>query len=205
MLKKLLLLVALAVLLAACLPAQQQPTADVQAQVNTAVAGTMQVNEQIDLVVELTVAAQDAAKSEASQAAPDSNVALQATSTAQPTITPMPIFTSIPTKALPSYSCSIVTKKPKTNEVFHGGDDFDIKWTITNTGTAAWYDAVDIKYYNGNSFANSKRAEIRTPLKPGESFDIVLDATAPKTPGYHFMAWMVDGSMCFGYVNIWVK
>ncbi len=202
--KKILLLIALAVLLAACLPSQQD---QVQLQVNTAVAGTMQVKEQIARSVEETVAAQDAGESAKAPNVADSNVVLQATPTLVPTLTPFVVPSITPTATLipPRYSCSAVTKKPKTNEVFNDGADFDIKWTITNTGTAAWYDAVDIKYYSGSSIANSKRAEIRVPLLPGHSFDVILDATAPKTPGYHFMGWMVDGGMCFAYVNIYVK
>lgn len=203
--KKIILLIALAVLLAACLPSQQN---QVQLQVNTAVAGTMQVKEQIARSVELTVAAKEANGSNIE--APvglDNNIVLQTTATLPPTLTPFVVPSVTPTATLipPRYSCSAVTKKPKTNEVFNDGADFDIKWTITNTGTAAWYDAVDIKYYSGSSIANSKRAEIRIPLLPGQSYDVILDATAPKTPGYHFMGWMVDGGMCFAYVNIYVK
>ncbi len=206
MLKKLLLLIALAVLLAACLPAQQQ-SAEFENQVNTAVAGTLQAEKQIDLAVEQTVAAKDAETTGDTTFDLDNNVLLQASATPEPTFTPfvLPTFTPTITQVPPKYSCSIVTKKPKTNEVFAGGVDFDIKWTIKNTGTATWYDAADIKYYSGTSFANSTRAEIRAPLAPGQTFDLVLDATAPKKSGYHFMAWMVEGGLCFGYVNIWVK
>lgn len=46
MLKKSLILITFAALLAACMPSQQP--ANIQDQVNTAIAGTMQVQRQID-------------------------------------------------------------------------------------------------------------------------------------------------------------
>ena len=198
MLKKLLILLTLASLLAACLPSQQ-PTADVQAEVNTAVARTMQVNEQIELSVEQTVAAKEIAQP--TEAPTDEKVALQVTDT--PFVIPSltPTATLIP----PKYSCSVVTNKPTTNQPMNGGQDFDIKWTIKNTGTAGWYDALDLKYYSGESMATTKRAEIKKLLKPGETYVMVLDAKAPKSKGPHFMAWMVEGGMCYAYVTVWVK
>lgn len=198
MLKKLLILMTLAALLAACLPSQQ-PTADVQAEVNTAVAGTMQVNEAIDRAVAQTVAADEVAQP--TEAPTDAKVVLQATNTAFVIPTLTPTATLIP----PRYSCSVTTNKPTTNQPMNGGQDFDIKWTIKNTGTAAWYNAIDIKYYSGESMATSKRAEVKKLLKPGETYQLVLDAKAPKSKGPHFMAWMVDGGMCYAYVTVWVK
>lgn len=207
MLKKILILGVVAVLLAACLPVQEQ--ANVQDQVNTAVAGTMQAQDQIERAVALTVSAQGDAQTDASNNTGDTvqeiDALLLATKTPYPTRTAVPTSTATPTKLPATYSCSAVTKKPSTNQVMRPNERFDIKWTITNTGNATWYDAADIKYYNGNLFALSNRAEVRSPLAPGQSFDVVLDAKAPQTPGYHFMAWMVEGGLCFAYVNIWVK
>ena len=199
MLKKLLILMTLAALLAACLPSQQ-PTADVQAEVNTAVVGTMQANEQIERAVAQTVAAIEA-KNTPTPMPTDAEVVLQATNTAFVIPTLTPTATLIP----PRYSCSVTTNKPTTNQPMNGGQDFDIKWTIKNTGTAAWYNAIDLKYYSGESMATSKRAEVKKLLKPGETYVMVLDAKAPKSKGPHFMAWMVDGGMCYAYVTVWVK
>lgn len=199
MLKKLIILLTLAALFVACQPAAPS-TEEVQAQVNTAVVGTMQANEQIELAVAQTVSAMEA-QNTPTAIPTDAEVALQATDapiiipTFTPTITPIP----------PRYACSVVTNKPTTNQVMKGGQDFDIKWTIKNTGTAAWYNAMDIKYYSGESMAAGKRAEIKAKLQPGESYQLVLDAEAPKTKGPHFMAWMVDGGLCYAYVTIWVQ
>lgn len=206
MFKKMLFLMVLAVMLVACLPSQQ-PTADVQSQINTAIAGTMQVKEQIDQAVEGTVSAMQGGQVAESQNEVDSLIALQATETPTPTSTPFVIPTFTPTfKPIPpKYSCSAVTLKPKTNELFPGGIAIDIKWRITNTGTATWYDSIDMKYVGGANFANFNRIEMGRGLKPGESVVVEVDATTPKKGGSYFMSWLVDGPMCYGYVTIRVK
>lgn len=206
MFKKMLFLTVLAVMLVACLPSQQ-PTADVQSQINTAIAGTMQVKEQIDQAVEGTVSAMQGGQAAEHQNEADSLIALQATETPTPTSTPFVIPTFTPTfKPIPSkYSCSAVTLKPKTNELFPGGIGIDIKWRITNTGTATWYDSIDMKYVGGTNFADFNRIDMGKGLKPGESVVVEVDATTPKKGGSYFMSWLVDGPMCYGYVTIRVK
>jgi len=201
MLKKTLIVLSLAIVLVACVPSQQ-PTVDVQSQINTAVAGTMQVNRQIEQAVQQTVTAKEqavVATQPAAEVPTDAEVALQFASTVVPAFTPT--ATLIP----PKYSCSAVTLKPKTNEVFPGGIGIDIKWRVTNTGTATWYDSVDMKYVGGTYFADFKRIEFGKQLKPGESVVVEVDATTPKKGGSYFMSWLVDGPMCYGYVTIKVK
>lgn len=198
MLKKLLLLISLAALLAACAPSSQQPTADVQAQVNTAVAGTMEVNERIERSVELTVAAQ----SQPTEESANKNVALLQTATAIPTIVlTTPTSTPVPLK----YTCSVYKKKPRDNETFNKNQEFDVKFTVTNTGTRIWPKGVDFKFVGGTDVANPNRVEIPKALQPGQSYEIVLDGKAPDKKGYYVMTFLVDGPMCNGYIAINVK
>jgi hypothetical protein len=202
MLKKLLFLVTLAAMLTACLPAAQ-PTADVQGQVNTAVAGTIQANEQIDLAVAQTVAAGEAAVSE--ESANISEVVLQATNTPEPTFTPFvvasPTATPIPLK----YTCSVFKKKPRDNENFNRNEKFDVKFVVTNTGTRPWPKGIDFKFVGGTDLASPNRVEIPRALVPGETYEVVLDGQAPDKKGFYVMTYFVDGPMCYGYIAINVK
>lgn len=206
MLKKSLYLIILAIMLAACLPSQQ-PTTDVQGQINTAIAGTMQAQEQINKAVQQTVTALQAADATEAPMGVDSAIALQVSETPTPTNTPfvLPTFTPTFKPIQPKYSCSAVTLKPKTNELFPGGIAIDIKWRVTNTGTATWYDSIDMKYVGGANFANFNRIDMGKGLKPGESVIVEVDATTPTKGGSYFMSWLVDGPMCYGYVTIKVK
>lgn len=201
MLKKTLILMTLAALLAACLPSQQ-PAVDVQAEVNTAVAGTMQANEQINRAVEQTVVAKEAAQSTEAPAEPAAvEVILQATNTPFVVASFTPTATPIPLK----YTCALINKKPKNGSEFGKNNEFDIKMTVINTGTRTWPVGIDVKFVSGTNFAGVKRIEIPKALQPGQTYDIVLDAKAPDKKGYYMMTWFVDGPMCYASVSINVK
>ena len=208
MLKKTLILLSFAMLLVACLPSQQ-PTVDAQAQINTAVAGTMQVNRQIDQAVQQTVAAKEAVDApKATQNIIDiNNPGLQVNETATPTETPFvlasPTATASPIP--PKYSCSVYKKKPKDNEYFSKGEEFDVKFIVTNTGTRTWPKGIDFKFVSGTQLAAPKRVEIPVTLAPWQTYEIVLDGKAPAEKGFYVMTFFVDGPMCYGYIAINVK
>jgi hypothetical protein len=206
--KTMIVLISLAFLMAACLPGQSPQ--DVQAQVETAVAQTMQAQEQIENSVAQTVQAQ-ASPTLAASLTP----ALTSTPILFPTLTPI-VATVTPISSgggggggggttKPQYACDIIHQRPFDNsEVIHGGE-FDIKWTILNTGTKTWDPGVDVKYYSGPQMTSVTRVEITKAMKPGDQFDIVLDAVAPEKKGFQVMTWAVDGKYCYPYVAIIVK
>ncbi|MCQ3938301.1 MAG: hypothetical protein DPW18_14815 [Chloroflexi bacterium] len=204
--KKLPLLILLAILLSSCLPSQQ-PTADVQSQVNTAVAGTMQANEQIARSVEETVSAQQPEAAPPSEQPGTSSIVFQVSETPTFTATPFTVASATPTNTpIPlKYTCTVISRAPRDNTTFRQNEEFEIKWTVVNTGTRPWYENVDIKFVGGTNFAGSKRVEIRKGLQPGESFEVRLDGKAPSKAGYYVMTWLVDGPMCYAYAAINVK
>jgi len=209
--KTLIVLISLAFPMAACLPAQSPE--DVQAQVETAVAQTMQAQQQIENSVAQTVAAQNALASPTPTLVP----AITNTPILFPTLTPIvatvtPITVSSGggggsgggvSKA--QYSCDVIHQRPFDNsEVIHGGD-FSIRWTILNTGTKTWDPGVDVKYFSGPSMSSVTRVEIPVAMEPGDQYDIALDAVAPEEKGFQVMTWAVDGKYCYPYVAIIVK
>jgi hypothetical protein len=207
--KTMIVLISLAFLAAACLPGQSPQ--DVQGQVETAVAQTMQAQQQIADSVAQTVQAQNALASPT----PTLVASLTSTPILFPTLTPIvATVTPIPVSSgggggggvyKAEYSCDIIRQRPFDNsEIIHGGD-FDIRWTILNTGTKTWDPGVDVKYYSGPSMSPVTRVEISKAMKPGDQFDIVLDATAPEEKGFQVMTWAVDGKYCYPYVAIIVK
>lgn len=210
---KMIPLAALIFILAACLPASQPaaPVVDVQAEVNTAVAGTMQVNEQINRSVEETVAAQLAQLTPTTEQmeAVTSDISDEATPTMVLEFTPTPFLLESPTPTrtlIPlKYTCTVINRKPKDKTTFNRNANFDIKWTIVNNGTRPWPAGIDIKYVSGTQLTNVKRVEIPKALQPGDTYEIILDAKAPDKRGYHVMTWLVDGPMCYAYTAINVK
>lgn len=154
------------------------------------------------------------------------------TNTPVPTDTPLPTLTGIiptiqltviPTFVFPTstpvqtvrtdYTCDIINQKPFDDTRFRPGDSFDIKWTIVNTGTQRWEDGTYLEYQNGPQMTGE--TQIKLPrLKPGEQYDVILEATAPSEADMQIMVWAVVGPgtiknssywMCYPYTRIIVK
>jgi len=192
-------------LLAACAPAPQptQSLVDIQNQIATSVA--------------LTVEAQNAQTAAAQP---------PATETPLPTATvfvpPTPIlptatpFVVVPPSSSggsggggggtkPQYACDPdIRKRPFDNSEFNQNAQFDIKWTIVNTGTKTWVAGLDLKYFSGPKMTTAGTVEL-PEMKPGDSFSVNFDAVAPAEKGFHVMTWVVEGGICYPYVAIFVK
>jgi hypothetical protein len=206
------IMVTLALFIGACLPAspaqqnqqvQNTPTSalDPQSQINTAVAQTIEAQNQIGTAVALTSEAQYTATP-------------TATLFTIPTLTPFVIVTptnkpsgggsgsGAPAKA--EYACDIILVRPRAYTEINRGQDFDIKMTVVNQGTRAWYQGFDLKYVGGTKMTTVTQIEL--PAMPvGARKEVILDATAPAKYGDHTMTWTVEGRICFGYVTITVK
>lgn len=206
MLKKSLYLMTFAALLAACIPAQ--PTADIQSQVNTAVAQTMEANNRIAQAVEQTVAARDVSSPTPEVSATFETVQIF-TDTPEPTFTPFPTNTSAPIPAPANIqqprSCFVLTLRPGYMEEIKAGASFEIRWQIKNTGTLAWDSGIDVKYASGVKFTQKERVEIGEVMDPGEIYKISITGKAPKNKGVQQMTWLVESINCYANVVIVVK
>lgn len=212
--KSIFVLIVLTVVLAACAPAQSAE--DIQAQIDAAVAQTMEAERRIAEMVEQTVAAQAPLATptvvvEAAQ--PTATAIVLPTFTALPTVTPVPVVPQSVSSSGggsvgssdPLYSCDVISRRPLDLTEIHHGDSFDIKWTIVNTGTRTWDAGVDVKYWSGPKMTTLTVVEIPKQMKPNDTYQIVMDATAPAETGRQVMTWVVDGQMCYPYVAIEVK
>lgn len=212
--KSIFVLIVLTVVLAACAPAQSPE--EIQAQIDAAVAQTMEAEHQIAEMVEQTVAAQAPLATPTmvvEVVQPTATAIVLPTFTALPTVTPVPVVPqsvssggggSVSSSA-PLYSCDVISRRPLDLTEIHHGDSFDIKWTIVNTGTATWDAGVDVKYWSGPKMTTLTVVEIPKQMKPNDTYQIVMDATAPAEAGRQVMTWVVDGQMCYPYVAIEVK
>lgn len=133
------------------------------------------------------------------------------TSTVPPLIT-LPPGSPIPT-AKPAYACDIINQRPRDDAKFRPKDDFDIKWTIVNTGTQTWEDDTYLEYQSGPRMTDTRKVALSN-LKPGEQQEIILDAVAPSEQDMQIMVWVVKGPgkikdsiywMCYPYVRIIVE
>lgn len=148
---------------------------------------------------------------------PTSTVALPIATIAPPTATivpPVPPIINDYNTTQSSYSCDVISQKPADDTIYGSGTDFDVKWTIKNSGTQRWKEATILKYQSGPKLTDVSKITLPR-LKPGEDTVVILDATAiGKSGTRQVMVWAVigpdsDGAakywMCYPYVRIMIK
>jgi hypothetical protein len=208
--KKTIILMTLALLLAACLPAAQ-PTDDIQSQINTAVAQTMEIDNLVAQNVQQTL----------TSLVPAASPTPLSTSTPEPTFEAVTLITDTPfplpapqteaplfigpTATEVKFSCYVTTLKPKGGTEVNRKQDFDIVWIIVNTGARPILAGTDFKFSGGINMANANRVEISTTVNTGESYRVELDGNAPDEKGVKYMAWKLASPVCYGEVYITVK
>ena len=122
-----------ALILTACLPGQSPE--EVQSQINTAVAQTLEARQQIEDSVAQTVAAQSplfTPTAEVTQAPTNPPLVFPTLTAIIPTITAFPVNPPSSgggggTVYKPDYACDIINSKPRDNTEYNKGAHFDIK------------------------------------------------------------------------------
>jgi hypothetical protein len=169
-------------LLEACSPGFSP--AQVQSMVQTAVVGTIESQNQMGTAVALTVSA----------------LAPLATATSSPTpITPTVMtatpFVLVPTAGKKLVMACDISQKPSDETAYKPGDPFDIKWTITNTGTKTMNAGMDFKYAGGTHLTTATSFEL-PEMQPNAKYSVSFDANAPLEKGRYVMTWIVEGGLC---------
>lgn len=177
------------------------------------------VQQLIEQSVELTVAAQNIQTLEAQALIPAAtNTPLPTQTEAAPVLpTATPFVIVPPTNTAvavsnsgggsslpafkPEYDCTVTAQLPLDNAVYKPNKDFDINWTIVNTGSKTMRAGLDLEYYSGPLMTNVSFIELPA-LKPGEKYKVVLDAKSPSKEGLQVMTWMVEGKLCFPHIAI---
>lgn len=204
--KNLMIAAALVFLITACLPGQDP--AEVESQIQTAIAQTMQVNELVARNVEGTLTAMVPAATATLSVTDTPTATLEPVIIDTDTPIPPPVFPTDPpavAKTQPPYSCYVSTLKPKSGQEMGPGDSFEIVMIVVNTGTATWRSGVDVKHAGGSKLTGASRVQIGVAMAPGDQFKFSLTGNAPKDNGLYYMSWMVEGPICYGQVSIVVK
>ena len=200
-------------MLAACAPGEAPPSAeDIQAQVATSVAQTVEAQGQIATSVALTVAAQEAERAAA-------NPTETPTATLPPTMTPV-LVTATPVTLVPpaggggggggtsggggglsqyEYSCDWIHARPYDNTEYRRTHTFDVTFTILNNGTKTWEAGKDlVLVVNPKGTLLNPPGTIELPkMKPGDTFVVgPFDAQAPDEPGRYVIEFKLEGGWC---------
>lgn len=132
---------------------------------------------------------------------------------AQFTVTPIVSNPSSPgtSKPLPrEYACSVYSQSIKDWTAMEPRQDFDMRWTILNTGTKAWtMSGTDYKFVRGEKMHRyGDIFDLPKDVGPGGKINLVIDMEAPSAPGTYVTYWgLANGSQhfCQFYLIITVK
>jgi hypothetical protein len=201
--KPILVAMVLAALLAACAPAQSAD--QIQSQVATSVAMTVQAQGQMANAVAGTLTAQVPMPTAiSSPTLVPLNLPTQVTDLA--TVTPFVVVPSAGNEGgggnntAAAYACTWTEIKPKVN-IFKPGDPIDVVWIITNTGTKAWPSKKDLDYVSGTKFSGFTGQELPA-LDSGDRVTVSFEGNAPTKPGFYGMQFKVEGGLCWPAINI---
>ncbi len=175
-----LVLIAAAVILAACAPAAT-PTAD-PAEIRTQVAGTVQAG--------LTQTA--AAKPTSTPTNTPEPTATPTLTTPTSNVTNTPAVTTTATKqAAPDLAEVIGVSASAT---FSAGQDFSVTWTVKNTGNNTWKANYLVRCYTTAYCFNGQTISFGKEVKPGETIDLTIQLKAPSTAGDHNTLWVLTNA-----------
>lgn len=124
-------------------------------------------------------------------------------------VTPLPVFTAtklpasgggggsvfIPSKTPYTDLAQWISQSPKDGSVFTRGSDFDLIWTIKNTGLRDWNTAFYLRYLSGVKAKNQAGEEYTLVYLPAVerngTVDIRVDMVAPLNPGSYNTTWQL--------------
>jgi hypothetical protein len=88
--------------------------------------------------------------------------------------------------------CAVVGKSPSDGTIFKPRKKFTTRWTIRNTGTAAWKKgSYDYQYLGGDKFHDRGLYDMNFVLDPGDTIDVKVVMHAPKQPGSYETTWIL--------------
>jgi len=107
-------------------------------------------------------------------------------------------------------SCALVSQTPANNTSFTANYDFDLVWTVKNTGTFDWNKSViDFVYVNGTKMHKPAFGDIKDlPLDVVKNGTIALtvDMLSPATSGTYSETWaLVDGGNTICTMSLTIK
>jgi hypothetical protein len=90
-------------------------------------------------------------------------------------------------------------------------EDFDVVWTMQNTGIEDWNSRRFLFKYRGGDKMHKRDDKIflNYTVQRGWTYELAVDMLAPETPGWHSTTWALvnrfDETICNFKVNVYVK
>ncbi len=115
-----------------------------------------------------------------------------------PTFTPSNTFTVTPsvTPTRTRDQAQYVSQSPSDGKVFSPGEDFDMSWTLKNTGYNTWNTDYRFRYSSGEE-TYKKKGSIKLPytVGPDDTVKVIIDMSAPDKKGSYRTTWeLINGN-----------
>lgn len=107
--------------------------------------------------------------------------------TPTPTITETPLASLTPTRG-PDQAVW-VDQSPADGTTFSPGQEFDMVWTVRNTGSLTWTTAYYYAYSSGPATHEKSQYNLRASINPNETVDLIVDMFAPAQAGSYTVYW----------------
>lgn len=99
-----------------------------------------------------------------------------------------------------NYACQVTRVSPPNGSVFDPRDDFDVRWSVKNTGRRNWERTdVDYLYISGDKIHKVSGYDLAEDVGIGRTIDLGVDMRAPKDPGSYSTLWRMrrgDTTFC---------
>jgi len=182
---RLLALLVIFSLLAACSGAQGTPT---PTQLNpdavlTAAANTAQVR-----MTELV-----SSQPSATPVTPTVQGSATTTVSATVSVTPTLNLTASPVAGGTNKAEFVLDVTVPDGIIFKPGESFAKTWRLKNTGTATWTPAYSVVFVSGSQMGGASSTPLPNNVPPGQTVDASINLVAPNDNGNYFGFWMLRG------------
>ncbi len=75
--------------------------------------------------------------------------------------------------------------------IFAPGEIFTMTWTLENVGASTWTASYLLRFYSGDPFGTIKEIPLGREVPPGQTVDISVLMTAPKSAGNYRSDWVM--------------
>jgi len=131
--------------------------------------------------------------------------------TGQPTITPLPTFTTAPIVGPPTQTplpCNkplFISETIPDDTEFLPGETFTKEWTFKNVGTCTWNTNYTMRFETGDQLGAPAEVAMPATVAPDAQVTISVDMTAPETPGTYQGYWSMYSDTDEYMGQTWVK
>ena len=144
-----------------------------------------------------------------------STQAVTSTPMASPTLsTPFPTFAPLAssTPGAPASGgstsgdkCEYISQKYEDGTSFTAGQQFDMYWTIKNTGTTTWSTLYAYRKYSGDDISDKSSYAFTKSVAPNASVDVTVDMTAPSKSDSYMENWVLTNAEGRNFCNFYFE